>query len=103
MRPSKQSKENYLSTYLKFAVLEKQYSFTFVVEGCGEFPFDMLRYDSCWPRTADDAAKLYSMWRERRRVELSAADGKRWQPTTARWASFGWTVLPPDSTTKMEG
>jgi hypothetical protein len=27
--------------------------YTFVVVGTSHFPLDMLRYDSCWPRTSD--------------------------------------------------
>ena len=29
-----------------------------VVEGTGEFPFDMLRYDACFPTTSEDAAAM---------------------------------------------
>ena len=31
---------------------------TFEVSGLCGFPFDMLRYDSCFPESSTDAAKL---------------------------------------------
>ncbi len=66
----------------------------FTVEGCGEFPFDMLRYDSCWPFQAEDAAQLsYRHERDinvqRRRVVMQ---GIR-EPTKGRWSSFNWRVV----------
>lgn len=67
----------------------------FVVEGSGEFPFDMLRYDSCWPATAEDAAKLQSFYRDKRRVELRS-DGYM-TPTPERWASFNWRVVSEET------
>jgi hypothetical protein len=38
-----------------------------VVDGTGEFPFDVLGYDSWFPRTDEDAAAMESHRRERRR------------------------------------
>src|SRR5882757_4313205 len=32
--------------------------FSFVVEGSGRFPYDMLRYDQCWPMTSIDSAAM---------------------------------------------
>ena len=64
----------------------------FSVEGRGEFPLDMLRYDCCWPATGDDVANLDN-WRDAsRRVTFNSqkANGK---PTDGRWASFGWSVV----------
>lgn len=65
---------------------------SFVVEGRGEFPFDMLRYDRCWPASGRDAAMLATDGggHDRRRVELRSADG---QVTVARWNSFLWGVI----------
>lgn len=67
--------------------------FTFTVEGAGEFPFDMLRYDSCWPkRGSHDSGKLSQHYSdERRRVVLVTCDGAA--PTPARWESFGWRYV----------
>jgi len=66
----------------------------FVVQGTREFPFDMLRYDRCWPATQADVVNLSphprnSIYREQRKVMMN---GLR-TPTTARWKSFGWKVV----------
>ena len=68
----------------------------FTVEGRGEFPLDMLRYDSAWPYTGSDVSKIearhddgYSDSTDRREVTLLSAHGNL---TAARWASFGWPV-----------
>ena len=42
---------------------------TFIVEGHGQFPFDMLRYDSCHPSFEGEAQRLAS--REKRQVTLT--------------------------------
>jgi len=72
---------------------------TFTVEGTGNFPLDMLRYDSCYPSGTTDVWRIEengdtTTRRWWRRIELAHTDGrKRWGPTTARWESFGWRVL----------
>lgn len=43
----------------------------FVVCGRGAFPFDMLRYDCCWPTRSEDAARLQHDNREFRNIRLS--------------------------------
>lgn len=63
---------------------------TFTVTGRGEFPHDMLRYDSCWPYSISDAARMAGT--ERRTIKLQT--GQLNSPTVARWDSFGWKVLP---------
>jgi len=64
----------------------------FTVEGSGEFPFDMLRYDHAWPYTeAHDSHLLSSETRERRRVVLMTDSPQA--PTVGRWESFGWRVV----------
>ncbi len=66
-------------------------TFTFQVEGLGEFPFDMLRYDCCWPLTSNDSHGL--LGNERRVVTLTTIqENRHWEPTVARWASFLWAV-----------
>lgn len=68
----------------------------FVVEGAGAFPFDMLRYDSCWPvREGYDSGKLERECRERRRVLL--ATSYEGSPTPRRWESFMWKVVAEGS------
>lgn len=62
----------------------------FKVTGRGAFPFDMLRYDSCFPATSADAAALDAVDYHTRTVELVLALPR--MATFARWASFGWTV-----------
>jgi len=60
-----------------------------IVEGAGQFPFDMLRYDSCFPKGEEDAAAMESHRRERRRVTLCSPS----VPTKDRWDSFMWRVI----------
>lgn len=36
--------------------MTKLYEFT--VEGSGLFPFDMLRYDQCWPKSQNGSAAI---------------------------------------------
>lgn len=78
------------------------YSQVILVAGSGEFPLDMLRYDSCVPRTQDDISKLSGRGVDGRGawpfriVELHMfSTSKDAQPTRARWLSFGWHVLSP--------
>jgi hypothetical protein len=61
--------------------------FGFEVEGEGNFPTDMLRYDRCWPESTEDASKFFPNG-ERRVVRLIGFN----QPNIARWASFLWRV-----------
>lgn len=71
---------------------------TFTVVGRGAFPFDMLRYDACWPYASPDAGAIHydnlthEGIREIRRVTL--ATHGRGVPTLGRWSSFGWSVDP---------
>jgi hypothetical protein len=70
--------------------------FTFIVEGNGVFPFDMMRYDQCWPYTGEDSAKLdhhYDSGGIRRVTMQTFGDRFTNRPTRARWASFTWRVL----------
>lgn len=64
-----------------------QDALVFQVEGSGNFPFDMLRYDLCWP-ASETASQLLAL-PATRRVELKGLK----VPTARRWASFGWTVV----------
>lgn len=78
-----------------------KYICEFTVRGCGTFPFDMLRYDSCWPRTSDDAINLafehpqdLAHYRTTpREIQLiKRCELKSSGPCVDRWASFGWRV-----------
>lgn len=69
----------------------KVYVTFLVVEGRGDFPFDMLRYDGSRPfREEDSHAMAHS---ERRRVILVRHSVNASQATVLRWQSFGWEVL----------
>jgi hypothetical protein len=69
---------------------------SFIVRGHGPFPIDMLRYDSAWPSTSENAAKLTDTFvqhpytlgqrREAWEIELWSADPRA--PTIGRWLSF---------------
>jgi hypothetical protein len=64
----------------------------FTVEGAGEFPFDMLRYDACWPRDEGlDSYKLSGFEHGLRRIVL--VTHREIAPTVGRWESFGWRVI----------
>lgn len=66
--------------------------YSFMVEGRGAFPVDMLRYDRCHPRSSEDAANLLGT--DKRIVELiKFVENKDQVPTEGRWNSFGWNVL----------
>ncbi len=70
----------------------------FTVEGSGPFPFDMLRYDSCYPVSeAQDSSKLGMYQKDRREVTLRCRGGSKEDvaraPTTGRWNSFLWGIV----------
>ena len=58
---------------------------TFVVEGNGPFPWDMLRYDGAYPSRERDTGTMRCS-HERRAVKLCS----RRPPTVKRWRSHGW-------------
>lgn len=74
------------------------YMQTFTVEGQFDFPFDMLRYDQCWPASESDSAKLHPEPANRPRLERVKlkrhVSQKADLPTVRRWESFGWQVWP---------
>ncbi len=64
----------------------------FVVEGRGEFPIDMLRYDCAFTATQHDSD--IAQYRDHlRRVVLVSRRVNDSDPTAERWRSFGWTVV----------
>lgn len=75
---------------------DKIYRWKLTVCGLGPFPFDMLRYDGCYPFSSADAAKL-----ERNReyglgiyeVVLVMNSVSSAGPTVDRWKSFLWHVV----------
>lgn len=67
--------------------------FTYIVEGSGQFPFDMLRYDQAFPTSENDSYLLTETGQ--RRISLSSdfllcAESS----SKLRWSSFNWTVKP---------
>jgi hypothetical protein len=77
--------------------MPKKADIKFTVEGRGDFPLDMLRYDRCFPRTGTDAETILppEHLRGPRCVTLVALarDSRWWEPERGRWISFGWTVI----------
>lgn len=73
-------------------------TYTYIVTGSGQFPFDMLRYDSCHPKHEADSGEIERSCRVRARYSGPMVRNFRVtlvgprEPTRARWASFGWTV-----------
>ena len=65
----------------------------FTVTGSGDFPFDMLRYDACWPVDTESAQgltygpSLEDLQRHRTVTLCSYGPGV---PTVRRWASYDW-------------
>lgn len=57
--------------------------YRYLVQGRGEFPMDMLRYDEARP---------FHGLSEREETRVVTVIGRR-RPTNARWESFGWRVL----------
>ena len=67
--------------------------YEYFVSGKGEFPFDMLRYDACWPMTGEDADKLDTPYGSAERIKMRSIRMRSYrQPTIARWQSFLWAV-----------
>jgi len=81
--------------------MAKEWAIMFIVTGRTHFPVDMLRYDSCWPRSSEAATEIsFSLsddgCRTFHKIELThighGIEGKMWRPTYKRWESFGWKV-----------
>lgn len=74
--------------------------YEFTVTGRFDFPFDMLRYDRCWPKAEDQITAMAphsrgSLHRETRSVRMRGLN----EPTIGRWHSFGWDVSDYDRVT----
>lgn len=78
-----------------------KYLTTYQVEGAGDFPYDMLRYDAAFPWRETDAALLYPSHREKRVVTVGKFHtDKTPQISKPRWRSFGWRVIDSSVTTE---
>ena len=67
-----------------------KYGYEFVVSGCFPLPYDMLRYDRCWPAGAYDVQVMQAMEPGDREYVLTLRSDR--EPTVARWQSFLWRV-----------
>jgi len=87
--------------------MAKQYVHYFTVGGAYYFPMDMLRYDSCWPSTSEDASQLQfhpqrnSDVETKRKIRLVTIGHKERRPTLDRWKSFGWEVIHYEKGTEV--
>jgi hypothetical protein len=75
------------------------YTQTFTVRGAGQFPYDMLRYDQCFPADEGQSSLLSDnpltspdeFFRVPRTVKMKRiVDSSKRLPTVDRWKSFGW-------------
>ena len=87
--------------------MAKHFTYTFKVRQKDNwalpFPIDMLRYDACRPASESDSSSIIRSFDHGPRVEpveirherpSTAFAAARWEPTNARWESFGWEVVP---------
>lgn len=77
----------------------RKWRIEFTVTGAMSFPVDMLRYDTCFPATSEDAVSIVlterslEQYLERRAIRLVKYGSTRADfATVGRWASFGWKV-----------
>jgi len=71
-----------------------------IIQGKGSFPFDMLRYDSCYPNSERDSVLLEQSVRnafvdgklDRWSICVKSASENKW--TIGRWESFGVKITP---------
>lgn len=92
--PHPMQKPRWTATKIKVGQWPKT-RYDYYVTGRGDFPFDMLRYDACWPATGDDAAKLAPRNLQTHRSILMRSYK---EPEIGRWSSFGW----PAGTEKLD-
>ena len=77
------------------------------VQGRVDFPLDMLRYDSSFPYSSEDVAKIEDSRGARSTDAVMTvrlvhyADTKHWTPTQGRWQSFLWSVVPGYGVSKV--
>lgn len=73
------------------------YEFTVENPNGNSFPIDMLRYDSCWPKSEIDASLISDTFEyvtsSHRRTRVTLCTDSRAAPTKGRWSSFRWVVL----------
>jgi hypothetical protein len=73
--------------------LKKEFA---VVVGSGPFPFDMLRYDACFPGDESNSRELgHGHYNHNRVVVVAKYTQQPGNWTPDRWKSFGWTLIVP--------
>lgn len=79
---------------------QKIYVTKLVVRGTGDFPFDMIRYDSCSPWDTKDAHTIMMCGTSAvAKVTLRRVSPNPTAPSIDRWRSFGWEVVEWDHLT----
>jgi len=76
----------------------KPYRHTVVVRGSGPFPLDMIRYDGLVPQSSVCTHDITQSIKKgdfdnERAYSLYKYTHREWQPTHARWKSFGFSVI----------
>lgn len=69
----------------------------FIVQGRGEFPFDMLRKDECYPADGVTVSMLASAAHDRHLRSMKFRTARSINIHAERWESFGWRVVSIDS------
>jgi hypothetical protein len=72
--------------------LSKIFRTRLVVEGSGDFPIDMLRYDGCCPDGEVDSWAIQNE-KGQRQVKLRRFTVAGSRAAEGRWESFGWKVV----------
>ncbi len=70
----------------------KLYQSEFVVEGIGDFPFDMLRYERAFPEHESDSYKLNTSDEKRSVYLIKIHHDPEPEFNHNRWKSFGWKI-----------
>jgi len=76
----------------------KQKRLIVTVQGAGDIPIDMLRYDRCTPEHETDSGLIarsffpsaFSPGEKNTQINLLYVDR---EPTEGRWKSFGWEIV----------
>jgi len=66
---------------------------SYAIEGHGQFPIDMLRYDGVHPATESDSGQIESTFRPGAYARKTTVGVAGIRCTPGRWISFGWTVI----------
>ena len=74
--------------------MAKTRQYKYKVQGRGDFPWDMLRYDRVYP-ISDPAPSQHDGPEAWAAVRTVAVEGQGCTPD--RWASFLWSVVDPDN------